>query len=516
MKVKKLLKSALIAGAAVSMISIYSCGGGGGGGTSYTEAEETGTNTIYGNAIDGYIFGGTVFADCNQDGQLSSDEPSGFTFGEPFDNDLAPVVDLDGNDMTIENYALDLDPRMCGNAPVYTVGGYDTLTHFPFGSAVVGQVGKYDNNLTIITSLILSVPENERNNVESVLSTVFGEKRFGINYVIERTTPQLLKFVLSVASGMQVISQKLGQLDIATSKNVYASIAKELMAKYPRPAAVDISDTDIINIVSKGIAQGLSQSQNQNFTVEDVNTLQESVKLVLENVVNNLNGDEQRYLDLGSPEVKDSAIAKIHNVIKESTTAIEGVQVGKFVVDKVKAIADTVDEDTVKYNGTFDLEVDYTDKGQLQVIAYLTAENKDLIKENGTKEVDITFAIKPEPRAVDKRSAVVTFRGAKVTVENGEIVAVDTENIPMYLDGTDSNGVRVYRTVVLENAGDVLSLVGKNTIRIDVQALCRVLSQDLPEGHPLKEVKLDNTSYNIGISVLGLPVSPVAGNLVLH
>ena len=521
MRAKKLFKSALLAGAVASVLSIYSCGGGGGGG-----AEATSTVKVYGNVIDGYIFGGTVFADCNGDGKMSSDDPSGFTFGDVYaDNDNEDhedhIVDLDGDNDTIENYALEISSK-CAGAKLYAMGGLDTSTQLPFGSVLIGIQGEYNNNITPVTSVIAASedPEKTKKAVEKLLG-----KKIDVLYVENSIEPALFKFAVAVASSMQILTQWLGQVDIDTAEAIYRNLAKELNNEYDKLPSSTLSPDEIKRIVAGAVAKGLKDTEDgKNYSVDSESDLENAIKGLLDRILAGVDDTRTRYEDLGPYADNDSIIRIIQNEIIGSNTFMDGITAKKLSISKIEVQAEDNDSYDVGHNGYFDLEVDYTNGGTLHVVAEMNPADIGA----GTKTVHITFAIKPEPRAEDRRSAVITFRDVEVTIDgSGNVTGLNTDDAFIIVDGTDTFGNRagLNRTIALKNDledyTDILSLDGDNRIKIDIQKLLDLISEKAPAGHPLKSVQLKDPhggakTYRIGISVLGLPTQPVTGNLTLN
>ncbi len=503
MRVKNLLKSALLVGATASIVSIYSCGGGGGGG-----AEATGSATIYGNVMDGYIFGAAVYADCNGNGKIDKGEPSGFTYGNPVADNDSHIIDLDGDNTTIENYAIDISNE-CKGAKLYAVGGYDTLTNLAFGGVLIGKEGKYNNNVTILTSIIESADDPE--NVKQALINLFGnsiDNDLGKNYMEEDISEDLFKFVAATAAGIQAVAQNLGQLSVETAESIYKGIADQLT----NISTTAVNEDTLKNIIKSGIAEGLRKAEG-NYNVDNDEALKNTLDNVLETAINNVAGKTSYR------EVTPEDFGTVKDIIKD--TSLGGIQVGKIKIENITVTGDNDDTSSVSDDGSFDLNVGYTEGGTLKVEVSLSTENGNLIGE-GEKNVDITLAIKGEPRANDKRSAVITFKNIKVDVDNDgnitKVYTVENESF-MVVDGTDANGNRagLDRTVYFRSSdNDILYAPEQNKIEFNIANLLTKIKGAAPSGHPLKDFKLDGYRFRIGISVQGLPITPVSGNLTLY
>ncbi len=527
MKVGKFLKSAILTGAFVSAATLYSCGGGGGGGSSSTP---TAGGHVTGNAIDGYLFASTVFVDCNGNGRIDKGEPSGFTYGDPTADDSSHIFELDSDPTTVENYILPEPNRSCENKTLYTLGGYDTSTNLTFGGVLIGKVGKYNNNVTVVTSIIEAAdnPEAVKNKIENVLGLADIGKDAGINYMEEETTPDFLRFTVALSAVMQSVSQILGQLDTDTAKSIYKNIGNRI-------AAIGTSEVPspdlLIDAIVEGTITGLKAVDNDHseFDIDNDAGLKDALQGVVDSVKYAIDNDMNSYEDLGKYADNDSIIYDIHNLITDVPTTVDGaVKVGRLDIDQITVSADNETTADISENGNFVVNVAYTDNdssyGNLNVTVHVNPENGDMICNSSSgcqKDVSVVIGIQDTPLSVSKRSAIIRIHGIKLDIDNdGNITGLSIdEDGKIIVDGTDSTGnhaSQVYLSNTLVNINDILYLDGENEITIDVDKLLTEISNNVPASHPLKYVQLDNHSYRTSLTIQGIPSRPIEGNLNLE
>ncbi len=513
MEVKKLLKTALLAGTFASALTIYSCGGGGGG-----SSEATAGGSITGNAIDGYLFASTVFVDCNNNGELDANEPSGFTFGDPTADDDTHIIDLDGDPTTVENYTIPQPAVTCANKTVYVTGGYDVDFQLAFGGVLIGKIGEYNNNVSVVTSIIEA--SDDPTSVKNKLETILGWSDFGVNYVEDETNNSFLKFVVATSTTLQAISQVLGQLDVSTAKAIYKEIGNKI-------AAIGTSEVPnferLINAVIEGAVDGLSNVDDDHpeFDINNAASLKTKLREAVDDVLSEIGNDMTSYSDLGPYNDNDSIVRFIHNTVVSAPSNVDNdIVVGRIDITQIAAMADNEDNDYVSDDGSFDLDVGFTDtedNDDLSIELTLTPENGEKIGE-GVKTVDVTVGIKDVPQAVSRRSAIIRFKGIKLTIDNnGNVEGIDTNNVQLIVDGTDTNGnpAGLGRPLVLNGTEGLITLPEPNKINVNVDKLVTYISNKAPADHPLKEVQLDNSHFRIGVTIKGIPSRPIEGNLSL-
>ena len=518
MEVKKFLKTALLAGTFASALTIYSCGGGGGG-----SSEATAGSNITGNAIDGYLFASTVFVDCNNNGKLDADEPSGFTFGDPTPDDpsLPHLIDLDGDPTTVENYSIPQPASSCSNKTIYVSGGYDVGNLLAFGGILIGKVGEYNNNVSVITSIIEASdhPEAVKDKLRTILG-VTDNDLFG-NYIEEKTNSDFLRFVVATSTVLQAVTQVIGQLDVDTAKAIYKAIGNKI-------AAIGTSNAPtldrLLNAVVDGTVDGLKSvdPDKEEFDIINDNDIKTKLSEAVDNVINGIDDTMDRYADLGDYTDNDSVVRTIHETVLSAPTAVDGdIQVGRIDITKIAAMADNDDNDTIAEDGSFDLDVGFTDtmdNDDLTIELTLTPQNGDKLGGPTTKTVDVIVGVKDVPQAVSRRSAIIRFEGVKLSLDNdGNVEGVDTSNVKLIVDGTDSNGnpAGVGRALILDGTEGLITSAGTNKVDVNVDKLITYVSSKVPADHPLKNVQLDGSHFRIGVTIRGIPSRPIQGNLSL-
>ncbi len=515
MKAKKLLKTALLAGTFASALAIYSCGGGGGGGSS----EATAGSKITGNAIDGYLFASTVFVDCNNNGKLDLDkeEPSGFTFGDPTAENGSHIIDLDGNDQSVENYEIPAPSRTCTNHTIYVTGGYDEGIQVAFGGVLIGEVGKYNNNISLLTSIVKASSNPQA--TESKLKSLLGLNDIGINYVEEETNNETLRFVVLASTTLQSIYQTLGQINTEVASAIYKNIGNKIAE----------TDTTVDNITQKiidGTVKGLEEVDNKytEFDINDINNLKTSLQNLIADIDDEIkNSSATKYADLGPFSTETSILYKMHETVINAPAVLEennGIAAGRIDITQITAKADNDDTDNIAKDGSFDLSVDFTDRpdkdNDLIIELSLDTHNKNMLTAR-EYPVNVTVGIKDVPQAVSRRSAIIRFKGINLTIDNsGNVSRIDTNNMKITVDGTDSNGHPIGTPIILTDIdNDLIKSPTPNKIEINVDKLLKDISDAVSDTHPLKQVQLDGYSFRVGVTIQGIPSRPIEGNLSL-
>ena len=500
MKAKKFLKTALLAGTFASVLTVYSCGGGGGGSSS----EPTSELEVQGNAIDGYLFGSTVKVECGNNKTFES-----FTF-DPVDKDNDNVNDY--------NYSVKVTNK-CKGKPIYVVDGYDLGTNLSFGGALIGKVGKYHNNVTLITSLIESSSEPEK--VKFKLKNFLGYDDLGVNYVEEETNANLLKFVVAMSAALHGTSQLLGQLDIEDAKKIYKEIGDRIAGNNQSgsPSAVNSFD-DLINAVVDGTVEGVKKlsEQKPNLEIDNDEIIKDRLEDIVTEVVNNVDDTVKKYEDLGTPDEDNDVLDKLRRDVLSIPEDVGGaIRVGKLNISQI--IIETAEGRILGlvYDGSFNITAEFTDTADnddLIAEVQLEPENPDLIAP-GEKDIEVILHVKDLD---SKRSAVLKLKELKVNIDNDRTIeSLDDSNMQIVVNGTDANGAPI-GTLIFEGSNNLIDIAPSNKVVINIEGLLNHISNNITdENHPLKEIQLDGSRFRIGININGDILSrPVEGTLTLN
>ncbi|RUM90907.1 MAG: hypothetical protein DSZ26_01730 [Thermovibrio sp.] len=473
MKIRKLMKLGLIVSISASLVG---CGGGGGGGNAPSTVTKSG-----GKAIDGYLKGATVFADCNGNKKFDSNEP------------VAPGPTDENGDF--KPFSV---PASCGNANLIAMGGVDIATGKPFNGILMAPPGS--KNITPLTTLVAVNP-----SLKSKLEEKLGNQTIDVDYVSEKVPGDIIEIASAVATAVNVASS------IAPEKTEAATKVVEKIAEKLSNVTDLGNDTSLTDAIASATTEAIEEIANETEDIQSINAtaIEQSLKQAIQSITNTTPDNETvSFSDVNST---------ITQALESATTEVAShVKATKYIPSSIEISG----KEASVSNNEFSLYVPLQDlENNKKVEISFYTENPS----SGTRSYNATMTVNVSDEE-SKRTATLVLSPVSIEIENGTLKSITVpEGAKLKVTGTDSSGSPI-SPVVLENEQADSTFDG--TIGIcsrmpsaggcfyyDLAVVENKIQNEVPQNHPLYEITNKKGKFDVTISFDGIPVDTVTGTV---
>jgi len=467
------MKSILKLTLAASVAMMIATGCSKSNGSSSSDATPIPPSLTTGHALDGYLKGAQVFADCNKDLLFQSgSEPS-------------TTTDDQGN------FTLSV-PNACKYANFITIGGFDIATQRPFlGSLMAGPGATTVSPLTTMVALDPSFSAK----LEAM----------GVDYTVDFATDPVPADVLRLAMGFaQTINTLMATTQTSDSASAINSIVGPLVTSLSALSNTDLADSnktaEALATESVAIVTAVAGSRDDvtfDGSPASIATLKSNIKQTVTIIAAKIPDGDVTVADADNNAIAaqvDTATTNIAVVVPAISFSVTGIKIGTIVGTGSNNNYTIANVPVNEANTT--LEVTVVLENTVATKTYENISISAIVKDNAS------------PRTA---TIVINNINIDANINTTEPILPQGQTLTVIVTGKDGTGSDFTAVSLTGNLDSILSVVG-NVFTLDIAALQTKLQEyTAGSGHPLEDFNILG-SYTASITTPGLPLN---GNSVI-